>query len=107
MKLNPCGHVCDICPSYQGKDGHHCSGCLDSKGKPWWGSCKLFECANKRRVRHCGDCTDFPCDLQIEHFDPSNPNGQRNAVMRTGVLAYWAKYGEDKTIELVKRIHGL
>jgi hypothetical protein len=107
LHLNPCGHVCDICLSYQGKDDRQCSGCLDTKGKPWWGGCKLFECAGRKGVNHCGVCSEFPCDIQVGHFDPSNPKGQQNAIMRTGVLAYWAKHGEDKAIELVKRVHGL
>ncbi|MHA1937969.1 MAG: DUF3795 domain-containing protein [Candidatus Thorarchaeota archaeon] len=80
---------------------------IDTKGNPWWGSCKLFECAGTKGVNHCGVCSEFPCDIQVGHFDPSNPKGQQNAIMRTGVLAYWAKHGEDKAIELVKRVHGL
>jgi len=107
MELSPCGHACDICPSYKGESGRQCSGCLDSKGEPWWGKCRLFECASTKGVRHCGMCDEFPCDLQVGHFDPSNPKGQRNAVMRTGVLAYWAKHSDDETIQLVKRVHRL
>ncbi|MHA2020183.1 MAG: DUF3795 domain-containing protein [Candidatus Thorarchaeota archaeon] len=107
LQLNPCGHVCDICPSYQGKDDRQCSGCPDTKGTPWGGTCMLYECVSSKGVRHCGLCTEFPCDTQVGHFDPSNPSGQQNAIRRTGLLAYWAKHGREKAIELVKKVYGL
>ena len=100
MKLaTPCGEYCGLCPHYQ----EECDGCGFHKGHPSWGECKLYACALKHRVKHCGLCTDFPCDFQIGYFDPKNPGGQRNAVVRTGLLAYRKKHGNRKWLDLVKK----
>ncbi|MHA3963231.1 MAG: DUF3795 domain-containing protein [Candidatus Thorarchaeota archaeon SMTZ1-45] len=102
--LNACGAYCDDCPSYQGKDNHACTGCVQTKGTPWWGECRLFKCAFEKNISHCGLCSDFPCKISATHFDPDNPVGQRNAVVRIGVLTYRAKHGDEKAIELVEKI---
>ncbi len=100
MKLAaPCGEYCGICPHYE----KECEGCSLHKGHPSWGECKLYTCVSKRGIEHCGLCADFPCDFQIGYFDPDNPEGQRNAVVRTGLLAYRKKHGSRKWLDLVKK----
>jgi len=47
---------------------------------------------------------DFPCDFFVEHFDPNNPEGQRNAVTRAGLLAYRKKHGDKKWLNLVTKL---
>jgi hypothetical protein len=64
---------------------------------------------NKHSVDHCGvceefPCEEFPCEQFMNHFDPNNPEGQRNAVTRAGVLAYRAKHRDEKTSALLKKI---
>jgi hypothetical protein len=59
---------------------------------------------NKHSVDHCGVCEEFPCEQFINHFDPNNPEGQRNAVTRAGVLAYRAKHRDEKTSVLLNKI---
>jgi len=95
----PCGEYCGICPHYE----KECEGCSIHKGHPSWGECKLYTCVSKRGIEHCGLCADFPCDFQIGYFDPDNPEGQRNAVVRTGLLAYRKKHGNRKWLDLVKK----
>jgi hypothetical protein len=109
MNLNPCGHSCVRCPSYLGEDeqGRTCFGCVQSKGKPWWGNCNLFECVKSRNITHCGECPNFPCDLQIFHYDSDNPQGQRNAIIRTGLLAIWAKDGMEKAMRIGEKLRSL
>jgi hypothetical protein len=104
MKLNPCGHLCDGCPSYLSKGDPTCAGCNESGGRPWWGTCKVFECRTRKKLVHCGLCKQFPCQLLATHYDPDNPEGQRNAVVRTGILAYRARHGDDKALELFRKI---
>lgn len=106
MQLTPCGHSCDQCPSFLGPSDKACEGCNTNGGKPWWGECRVYACVLDKKVTHCGYCTEFPCNLQIGHYDPDNPNGQKNAVLRTGILAYRTKHGDDETIALLKRIRG-
>ena len=105
--LNACGAYCDDCPSYRGKKDPTCAGCTQTQGNPWWGECKLFKCSLEKNVAHCGLCDDFPCDLSATHFDPDNPIGQRNAIVRIGVLAYRAKHGDEKALELVEKLRTL
>lgn len=106
-RLNSCGSYCDDCPSYKGKEEPTCAGCVESKGQPWWGTCKVYKCASGKGFNHCGECTDFPCDKLAGHFDPDNPVGQRNAAVRMGVLAYRSKHGEKKALELVEKLRAL
>ncbi|MFX0108043.1 MAG: DUF3795 domain-containing protein [Candidatus Hodarchaeota archaeon] len=106
--LNPCGATCIGCPSFLGQDEERpCTGCLSTKGNPWWGECKLYKCTVEKSVSHCGVCSDFPCERLVAHFDPDNPSGQRNAIVRTGLLAYRTKHGEDKAIKLRKKLDSL
>jgi hypothetical protein len=100
----PCGLNCEPCPYYGGEKTPQCVGCNVHKGRPFWGECKLYACVTKHSVEHCGLCADFPCDFFIEHFDPSNPEGQRNAVTRAGLLAYRKKHGNKKWLELHKKL---
>lgn len=99
-----CGALCSDCPSYKGEDEHSCLGCAATQGKPWWGRCKVYECYEGKGVDHCGLCSDFPCKLFISHYDPDNPEGQKNAVIRVGVLAYRVKHGDDKAVELLRKV---
>jgi hypothetical protein len=55
-------------------------------------------------MAHCGECGEFPCEQFIGHYDPNNPEGQRNAVVRAGVLSYRAKHGDQKTSILLNKI---
>ena len=102
--LNACGAYCDDCPHYRGKKKPACVGCKQSQGNPWWGECGLYKCALEKSVMHCGLCNEFPCDISATHFDPDNPAGQRNAVVRIGVLTYRAKHGDEKALERVEKL---
>jgi hypothetical protein len=106
-ELNACGAYCDGCPSYGSGGDPPCAGCTEIQGNPWWGECRLFKCASEKKVAHCGLCNEFPCETSATHFDPGNPLGQRNAVVRIGVLAYRVKHGDEKAIELVEKLRAL
>ena len=61
--LGPCGIYCGYCLGY--KKGI-CSGCRYESGKQaqkgnkdW---CKVLSCIDRRDVRECSDCTEFPCE---------------------------------------------
>ena len=104
--LTPCGGDCGVCPNYLGEKEPRCAGCGKLKGKPFWanGVCTLYACAEKKAVDHCGVCSEFPCEQFISHYDPNNPEGQRNAVVRAGVLSYRAKHGDKKTSLLLNKL---
>lgn len=71
-----CGLSCKDC-EYKEKSG--CSGCVATKGKPFFRRCEVADCANKNGRRFCGECPDFPCDLLKKYsFDSEHgDNGKR------------------------------
>ena len=63
--------------SYQGQTG--CKGCVNIE-KPFWGeSCPVKSCAETKGHEHCGQCSDFPCDLlnQFAYDEKQGDNGKR------------------------------
>jgi hypothetical protein len=40
----------------------------------------------------------------MNHYDPNNPEGQRNAVVRAGILAYRTEHGDKKTLEMLNKL---
>lgn len=66
----------------------------------------MYRCAGDRDVDHCGLCNEFPCDLLAGHYDPDNPEGQKNAVVRMGVLAYRRRHGDRNALALLRKTRG-
>jgi hypothetical protein len=97
-----CGTLCGDCEWFKGEREPHCPGCSEMEGKPFWGSCSLYSCIKERDVEHCGLCDEFPCDRFIDAYDPSK--GPRSAVLRAGILAYRARHGDAKAVELFRKI---
>jgi hypothetical protein len=100
-----CGEFCNSCVYYTGEKEPKCPGCSSENGEPFWGECSVFKCMADRNVEHCGLCGEFPCDLFINHYEETLPEGQRVAVLKAGVLAYRARHGDEKTIELLRKIN--
>ena len=101
-EFSPCGIVCDDCDWFLGEKQPQCTGCKAVEGKPFWGTCETYACIREHDVEHCGVCGEFPCDDFMSRYDPSE--GPRNAVLRAGLLAYRAKHGDEKTVELARNI---
>ena len=79
-----CGNLCAACG-----DGPSlgCTGCIQTKGNPFWGECPVAKCCQDKGYNHCGECPDIPCDIlrgfscgDGEHCD--KPPGARIAVCR-------------------------
>jgi hypothetical protein len=89
-----------------GEKQPQCAGCTALKGKPFWakGVCPIYVCADKQGINHCGACKEFPCEQLINQYDPNNPEGQRNAITRAGILAYRTKHGDKKTSALLNKL---
>ena len=71
-----CGILCGEC-SYQAQAG--CKGCVNIE-KPFWGeNCPVKSCAETKGHEHCGQCSDFPCDLlnQFAYDEKQGDNGKR------------------------------
>lgn len=102
--LSRCGESCHDCSYFVGDKKPSCPGCGESGGRPFWGECRIYSCTESHQIAHCGVCDEFPCDGFVNHFDPNNSEGQRNALLRAGILAYRAKQGEQKAAELAAKV---
>ncbi len=69
----PCGLYCGCCADYvKTKECHGCGcNCGKCAGKFHSENCKINQCAKKRKLDHCGDCSVFPCTMLIQFaYDP-------------------------------------
>lgn len=98
----PCGLICNNCEYYNNDGKIQCPGCHNEKGKPFWGECEVYLCANMKKVEHCGLCDEFPCDAIINQFDPNIPKGAQEAIFRIGLLTIRAKIGTEDWIKEIK-----
>jgi hypothetical protein len=97
-----CGVICNDCEYLTGEKEPKCPGCTIHEGKPFWGECPTFSCVKEHGVQHCGLCGEFPCDRFIDMYDPAH--GQVSSLIRAGLLAYRAKHGDEKAVELARKI---
>ncbi len=104
----PCGEYCGFCLHYRKEKNPSCSGCGNHKGHPFWGECKLHTCVMEHKIEHCGLCTDFPCAFFVGHFEgaPDSIEGQRDAILRVGLLTYREKAGTEKYLEMIRKLKG-
>ncbi len=71
-----CGILCDQC-EYRRSVG--CAGCVSIE-KPFWGdSCPVKSCAEGKPHAHCGQCSEFPCQLlnQFAYDEKQGDGGKR------------------------------
>ncbi len=101
--MSSCGLDCGACKFHSGEKQPSCVGCTAIKGKPFWGACPTYKCAEEHKVKHCGSCGEFPCEKFIAAFDPNDPEGQRSAVYRAGVEAYRTRHGDEKAVDLIAK----
>lgn len=61
MYESRCGIACNSCDQ---KEEVECKGCLNME-LPFWGSeCQVKSCCEKKGLHHCGECDDFPCEME-------------------------------------------
>ena len=75
MIQSRCGIYCFEC-KYQESMG--CKGCINIEN-PFWGKCKVKECCEEKLLNHCGECSEFPCELLMSFSYDKNEgdNGVR------------------------------
>jgi len=86
-----CGLICTGC---EYKESHGCTGCLDVKGKPFWGECLVAKCCQEKGFPHCGICSQIPCELLLSFSnDPEqgdDPPGKRIEQCKAwGIEGIW------------------
>lgn len=68
-----CGTLCNEC-SY--KEKFDCKGCIEMKGKLFWGECDIYNCSNKKGFKHCGYCSQLPCE-NLKNYIKNGHNTNR------------------------------
>ena len=70
-----CGTYCPTCRFY----GVKCGGCGAVKGKPFWVKeynrdvCRMYGCCvDGKKLEHCGECAELPCETFNASSDPSH-----------------------------------
>ena len=71
-----CGVDCAACPDLA---SGACPGCRKSEW-PDGDPCPPVACCQKKSILHCGQCTQFPCDMMREFYEESD--GHRDALRR-------------------------
>jgi hypothetical protein len=99
--FSPCGINCSSCPWFKGERDPKCPGCKVLEGKPFWGTCQTYDCIKTHNFEHCGLCNEFPCKDFMNRYDPRE--GPINALMRAGLLAYRAKYGDKEALMVLEQ----
>ena len=69
--LAPCGNNCYVCYVHL-RTKKQCLGCFGGDlNKPnHCRNCKIYHCAEHHQCKHCGYCSEFPCQL-IKRLDKS------------------------------------
>jgi len=83
-----CGLDCGNC---DWRERCSCPGCQAAMGHMFHGECEVALCSIGKGLDHCGQCTDFPCEIlnrfafDKEHGDPEGSRIQvlRHAAART------------------------
>ena len=88
-----CGLKCYVC---EYKENNNCSGCIATKGNPFYGKCEAADCVISKGKRFCGECENFPCELLKNHsFDKKRgDNGERIEYIKMLVLDKNISVGE-------------
>ncbi|MCH4888601.1 DUF3795 domain-containing protein [Acidaminobacter sp. JC074] len=70
-----CGIVCSDC---EYKEKMNCGGCISIEN-PFWGTCDVKACCEKKNLDNCGMCGDFPCDLlnKFSYDEQEGDDGMR------------------------------
>lgn len=60
MYESRCGVRCNTC---ERKEKVNCKGCVNMEKPFWGGECEVKSCCEEKKLRHCGECIMFPCEM--------------------------------------------
>ncbi len=67
-----CGILCSECRFTE------CKGCVNIPN-PFWGNCPVKTCCEEKKIMHCGECSEFPCNLlkSFSYDEKEGDDGKR------------------------------
>lgn len=93
-----CGMPCELCTRFRTNGKSRCPGC--SHDGYYTEPCKVHHCCRERKLSHCGECADFPCEKlgKMGDFRDLNTNHvkQRTCALiaERGFDAWYSEYAE-------------
>lgn len=81
-----CGLDCKECGSKE------CGGCVETKGRPFGGSCMIAQCCEGRGCENCGRAFEAPCRLKEQLIAEFNGLGIEDMEEVTSLNALWGAY---------------
>ena len=94
-KIGICGTYCGVC---EWREQTNCPGCQKSSSQMFWGECIVAKCSIEKGYKHCGHCSELPCEKLQSAFD--NPEHGDNGERLINLKA-WAN-GEETYLKLTK-----
>ncbi|MCM1579542.1 MAG: DUF3795 domain-containing protein [Ruminococcus sp.] len=75
MIQSRCGILCGSC---EYRESMGCKGCVNI-GDPFWGKCSVKTCCEDKKLKHCGQCSDFVCQTlhDFAYDGQQGDNGKR------------------------------
>ena len=75
---------------FDGEEKCGCGGCMETCGHPFHGECPVAVCAQGKGLVHCGECSEFPCELLTQYScDPEH--GDKPAGARIDQCKAWKR----------------
>ena len=82
--MSCCGVICSECEFFP----TDCGGCPDIKGKAFWlqfteeDICGIYDCCIQQKgFKHCGHCSELPCNLFLESKDPTKTKAENEGIL--------------------------
>jgi len=91
--IGMCGTYCGVC---EWRETTNCQGCQKSGSQMFWGECLVAKCSIARGFKHCGHCSELPCEKLQDAFN--NPEHGDNGERLINLKA-WAK-GEESYLKI-------
>jgi hypothetical protein len=103
MIISVCGLICTECRIYQASQGNkelaeeistwfrnemnvhiqpdqiNCEGCKESAVAHWSPNCKIMLCARSKKINHCFQCEEYPCE-KITEFGRDGISSHMTAI---------------------------
>jgi Protein of unknown function (DUF3795) len=93
-KLAYCGIYCGGCSNFL--QNANCAGCRTET--ELLADCPTIVCAQKKDIIHCGECSEFPCQMQHDFYN----DGVAHHALALKNIQATAKMGLENWLEFMK-----
>jgi len=86
-----CAVACEECNKHEELRDKPCKGCNALEGKVFWtamfgmDACPIYACVKEKRLKHCGQCEQLPCNIYFDMKDPCTTDEQHQQGIKDRV----------------------